>query len=62
MQAHMDLNEALLGCNVSNNYTIAKNTPKYDTRNLIVQCKLTISCFTAMLFLNMKCVMAGVII
>ena len=38
IQAHMDLNKALLGCNVSNNYTISKNTPKYDTRNLIVQC------------------------
>ena len=36
----MDLDGALLGCDVSNNYTIEKSTPKYDTRHLIVECKL----------------------
>ena len=40
IEAHMELNAALLGCNVSNNFTKEKNTPKYDTRNLIVECKL----------------------
>ena len=40
IEAQMELNGALLGCNVSNNYTTEKSTPKYDTRNLIIECKL----------------------
>ena len=40
----MELDGALLGCNVSNNYTIVKNTPKYDTTSLIVECKLQYMC------------------
>ena len=36
----MELNGAILRCDASNNYTIEKNTPQYDTRNLIVECKL----------------------
>ena len=39
IEAHMDLDGALLACNVSNNYTIVKNKPKYDTTSLIVECK-----------------------
>ena len=45
----MDLDRALLGCNVSNNYTVVKNKPKYDTTSLIVECKLqSTSCFPVM--------------
>ena len=39
IDAHIDLEGALLGCNVSNNYTIVKNTPKYDKTTLVVECK-----------------------
>ena len=39
----MDLDGTILGCNVANNYTIVKNTPKYDTTSLIVECKLQCS-------------------
>ena len=39
IDAHKNLDGVLLGCNVSNNYTIVKNTPTYDTITLIVECK-----------------------
>ena len=39
IDAHMDFDGALLACNVSNNYTMVKNKPKYDTITLIVECK-----------------------
>ena len=43
IEAFMELNGALLGCNVSNNYTIVKNTPKYDAMRLFVECKLCLN-------------------
>ena len=45
IEAFMELNGALLGCNVSNNYTVVKNTPKYDTIRLVVECKLCLGLY-----------------
>ena len=47
IQAYMELNGAILGCNVSNNYTIVKNTPKFETMRLFVECKL---CFNVIIY------------
>ena len=44
IDARMDLDGTILRCNVSNNYTIEKNKPKYDTKSLIVECKFQYTC------------------
>ena len=43
IQANMEHNGVLLGCSVSNNYTIVKNTSKNVAMRLVVECKLCLN-------------------
>ena len=37
--AHKDQDKAVLACNVSNKFTVDRNVPVYDTKQLVVHCK-----------------------
>ena len=40
--AHKDQDKVLLVCNVSNKFTVDRNVPVYDTKQLVVHCKCQI--------------------
>ena len=37
--AHKDQDKAMLSCNVSNKFTVDKDEPVHDTKQLVVHCK-----------------------
>ena len=37
--AHKDQDQAVLACNVSNKFTVDRNVPVYDTKELVVRCE-----------------------
>ena len=51
--AHKDHDQALLACIVSNRFTVDRNVPIYDTKQLVVHCKFQFNinhlfcCYTA---------------